>query len=157
MLATWVKTLYRFKQAKQQLCTCIRLSLHDYNVKVPNFTFCRRRKLRQWLSFSFPELWYCLLEFNSWRICLHLTNYSKWNKRKNVWRSTNALFKWRFRTRRRRCCLSSLFLEIHSSTPFLPPTGWGRGANPTSHPSYLHSCRSERQKEVGKEGNFTEE
>ena len=36
----------RFRLAKQQLCTshafCVHLlpSLHDYNVKVPNFTFC---------------------------------------------------------------------------------------------------------------------
>ena len=41
----------RFRLAKQQLCTCITLflyislpSLHDYNVKVPNFTFCRGRE-----------------------------------------------------------------------------------------------------------------
>ena len=41
----------RFRSAKQQLCTCITLflyislpSLHDYNVKVPNFTFCRGRE-----------------------------------------------------------------------------------------------------------------
>ena len=40
----------RFRQAKQQLCTCITLfmyislpSLHDYNVKLPNLTFCRGR------------------------------------------------------------------------------------------------------------------
>ena len=30
-------------------------SLHDHNVKVPNFTFCRGREhMRQQLSFSFP-------------------------------------------------------------------------------------------------------
>ena len=32
------------------------LSLHDYNVRVPNFTFCRGCERRQGLSFSFPEL-----------------------------------------------------------------------------------------------------
>ena len=44
----------RFRQAKQQLCTCITLflhislqSLHDYNVKLPNFTFCRGREQKQ--------------------------------------------------------------------------------------------------------------
>ena len=31
-------------------------SLHDGNVKVPKFTFCRGINTRQQLSFSFPEL-----------------------------------------------------------------------------------------------------
>ena len=60
---------------------------------------------RQQLSFSFPELWYSPLEFNSRKIWQHLTN---WNKRDKVWSGANSLFKWRFRSRRRRCCLSSL-------------------------------------------------
>ena len=41
----------RFRQAKQLLCTCITLffyislpSLHNYNVKLPNFTFCGGRE-----------------------------------------------------------------------------------------------------------------
>ena len=43
----------RFRLAKQQLCTL----LHDYNVKVPNFTFCRRRGHKTTtFFFSFPEL-----------------------------------------------------------------------------------------------------
>ena len=38
----------RFRLAKQQLCTCITFlyislpSLHDYNVKIPDFLFCER-------------------------------------------------------------------------------------------------------------------
>ena len=59
---------------------------------------------RQQLSFSFPELWYSPLEFNSRKIWQHLTN---WNKCDKVWSGANSLFKWRFRSRRRRCCLSS--------------------------------------------------
>ena len=31
-------------------------SLHDYNVKVPKFTFVEDGNTRQQLSFSFPEL-----------------------------------------------------------------------------------------------------
>ena len=31
-------------------------SLHDYNVKVPHFTFCQVRKLKTTTFFSFPEL-----------------------------------------------------------------------------------------------------
>ena len=52
----------RFRLAEQQLCTCftdflyISLpSLHDYSVKVPNFTFCRGREHKQ-LPFPFPQL-----------------------------------------------------------------------------------------------------
>ena len=65
---------------------------------------------RQRLPFSFPELWYSLLEFNSRKICQHLTNWRRsWNKRDKVWSRANWFtFKWRLRGRRRRCCLSSL-------------------------------------------------
>ena len=35
---------------------------------------------RQRLSFSFPELWYSLLDFNSRKNCQHLTNSTRWNK-----------------------------------------------------------------------------
>ena len=49
--ATRTEKRNRFRLAKQQLSTCTTLfgtfflpSLHDYNVKVPNFTFCRGRK-----------------------------------------------------------------------------------------------------------------
>ena len=63
---------------------------------------------RQRLSFSFPQLWYSPLEFNSRRICQHLTNGTGWNKRDNVWSSANSLFKWRFRSRRHYCCVRSL-------------------------------------------------
>ena len=36
--------------------------------------------------------------------CQHLTNWTKWNKRDKVWSSATSLFKWRFRSCRRRCC-----------------------------------------------------
>ena len=40
-------------------------SLHDYNVKLPNFTFCRgREKKTTTFFFSFPELWCSSLKFN---------------------------------------------------------------------------------------------
>ena len=63
---------------------------------------------RQRLSFSFPELWYSLLKFNTRKKCQHLTNWTSWNKRDKVWSRVNSLFKWRFSSRRSRCCLSSL-------------------------------------------------
>ena len=40
-------------------------SLHDHNVKFPNFTFAEDGNKRQQLSFSFPELCCSPLEFNS--------------------------------------------------------------------------------------------
>ena len=51
-------------------------SLHDYDVKIPNFTFCRRCNTRQRLSFSFPQPRCSLLEFKSRK-----TNWTRWNKR----------------------------------------------------------------------------
>ena len=41
--------------------------------KVPKFTFCRGREHKTTTFFSFPELWYSPLEFNSKNICQHLT------------------------------------------------------------------------------------
>ena len=63
---------------------------------------------RQRRSFSFPELRCSLLEFKSRENCQHLINWTRWNKRDKVWGSANSLFKWRFRSRHGRCCLSSL-------------------------------------------------
>ena len=48
-------------------------SLHDYKVKVPNFSFVEDVKIRPRLCVSFPELRYSLLELNSGNIG-HLTN-----------------------------------------------------------------------------------
>ena len=102
-----------FRLAKQQLFTCITLfrtflsnSLHDHDVKVPNFTFCWGR----WTQdndflFLFLNFDTSLLEFNSRTNCQLLTNWTRWNKGSKVWSSANSLFKWRFRSRRRRCCL----------------------------------------------------
>ena len=63
---------------------------------------------RQRVSFSFPELWYSLLEFSSRKSCQHLRNWTRWTKRETVWSRATLLFQWRFRGRRRPCCLSSL-------------------------------------------------
>ena len=40
----------------------------DYDVKMPNFTFCPGREHKKTNFFSFPELRYSLLEFNSRKI-----------------------------------------------------------------------------------------
>ena len=71
---------------------------------------------RQRLSFSFPEQ-YSLVELNSKKYGQHLTNWTTWNKRDKVWSSASPLFKCLFRSRRRRCCLTSL--KTAPSTLFL--------------------------------------
>ena len=111
----------RFRLAKQQLYACITLfctflcrhcvtttwkCLISRIVEVVNTT--------QRLCFSFPELDYTLLEFNSRKKknCQCLTNWTTWNKRDEVWSSTTSLCNWRLRSRRLRCCLSSLIIII---------------------------------------------
>ena len=70
---------------------------------------------RQRLSFSFPALRYTdsPLKFNPRKICQRLTNWTRWNKRDKVWNSANL--KWRFRSRRRSCCLYTLHRVVHFS------------------------------------------
>ena len=62
---------------------------------------------RQRPSFASPELWYSPLESTSRQIRQHLTSWTRWNKRDEVWTRANTLFNWRFRSRRRHRCLSS--------------------------------------------------
>ena len=107
-----------FRLAKQQLCTCVTLfctflcrQCTTTTWKCLILRFVEDVNTRQRLSFSFPELWCSLLEFNSRKICQHLTKWTRWNKREKVWGSATSLFKWRIRCRRRRCCLSSLWLK----------------------------------------------
>ena len=69
---------------------------------------------RQHFYISSPELRYSLLEFNSRNNCQHLTNWTRWNKRDKVWSSATSLLKWPFRSRRRRCCWSSLMSQFQS-------------------------------------------
>ena len=71
-----------FRQAKQHLCTYISLpSLHDYNVELPNFTFCRGREQKTTTFFFFT--WTLMQSFrvHLQKICQHLTNWTRWNKR----------------------------------------------------------------------------
>ena len=120
--------------AKWQLCTCITLFCTFLCRRCTSTTWkCLISRIvedvntRQWLSFFFPELRYCPLEFNSRKNCQHLTNWTRWNKRDKVWSSATSLCKWRFRSRRCRCCLS--FLSVSLSKDFsqrLTSTGSGR-------------------------------
>ena len=100
-----------FAHASCFFCTflCRHCTTTMWNVLIPPFLENMNTRLR--LSFSFPELRYSLLEFNSRKNCQHLTNWTRRNKRYLVWSSLNSLFKWRFHSRRRRCCLSSLLIS----------------------------------------------
>ena len=104
----------RFRLAKQQLWACITpflyislQSLHDCDVKLSNFTLLENVSTRKRLSSFFPELrlW---SPFSIRKIFQHLTNWARYNKHDEAWSSAYSLLKWRFRNRRRPCCLSSL-------------------------------------------------
>ena len=78
-MATRTSKSNRFRLAKQQLCTYIMLfctfllpSLHDYEVKLPNFTVPMEDL--NTIFFFFFELRYTPLEFNSLTNRQHLTN-----------------------------------------------------------------------------------
>ena len=89
----------RFRLAKQQLCTCITLFCTFLCRHCTTTTwkclisrFVENANTRQQLYFSFAELWYSLLEFNSRKNCQHLTNWTRWNKRDKVWSSATSHF-----------------------------------------------------------------
>ena len=84
-------------------------------MKVPNFTFCRgrERKTTTFFFFSWPLI-------GSFRIQLldNLATFDQLNEveqRDKVWGSANSHFKWRFCSRRRRCCLSFLLGTLRSN------------------------------------------
>ena len=100
----------RVRLAKQQLCTCIMLFCTFLSSHCTTSTqkclishFVEDGNTKQQLCFPFPELWFIPLEFNSKKICQHLTNETKWNiRRKKVWDRANSLFRWCSRSRH--CC-----------------------------------------------------
>ena len=67
------------------------LSLHDYNVEMPNFTFYGERK-QATMNFSFSLLTNesSPQEINSREICLHFTFSVNWNKCDKVWKNMNS-------------------------------------------------------------------
>ena len=82
---------------------------HLFYVRLQRESLVDDVNTRQWLSFSFPELWYSLLEFTQEKFqCQHLTNWTSWNKNDKVWSSAKTFYKWRFRSSRHVCCSSTL-------------------------------------------------
>ena len=105
----------RFRLAKQQLCAFSTLflhislpTLHDHDMNIPNFTFCggRDHNTTTFFFFSWTSKQSFRIQFqnmaNIWRFDRDVIGAKK------VGSSANSLLKWRFRSRRRRCCLSSL-------------------------------------------------
>ena len=109
----------RFRLAKQQLYACITLFCTFPSRHCLTTTWkCLISRIvevvntKQRLCFSFPELGYTFLEFNSRKKknCQYLTNWTTWNKRDEVWSSATSHCYCRLRSRRLRCCLSSLII-----------------------------------------------
>ena len=80
--------------------------LYDYDVKISTFTVYEEPEHEKTGERTSERI---LLEFNSRKIRQHLTNWTKWNRREEVWSSANSLFVKRFCCRRR--CLSSILDE----------------------------------------------
>ena len=87
-------------------------SLHDYDLKMPNFTFCREREHKTMNLFFF-----------SWTLIRSFTTPEKivniwWTERDGISpiesEAWNTSFKWHFQSRSPscRCCLSSLLLSL---------------------------------------------
>ena len=69
------KKTNRFRLAKQQLCR--HCTTTTWKCLIWHFT--EDVITRRWLSFSFPQLRYSLLELNSRKNCRHLTNWTRWS------------------------------------------------------------------------------
>ena len=109
---------YTLRLAQQQHCTCITLFCTFLSRRYTTTTwkcltsrFVDDENTGQQLSFSFPELWSSF-------------QHSAPKKFANIWpfgrvgiramkfeAARHHFFKWRFRSRRRRCCLSSLLIQ----------------------------------------------
>ena len=116
----------RIYSAKQQLCTCSTLFctfLCRYSTTTAWKCLISRFMLdvntRQRFSFSFCELRNSPLEFNSWKIRQHLTNWKSWNRSDEVWNSANSLFGWWFRCRCREMHLLPILLKLNTQGTFL--------------------------------------
>ena len=87
-------------------------SLHDYDVKIPNFTFWRVREQRTTLSFFFS----CTLTQSfSIQLQKNLPTLDELNEMELAWltlRQREFTFKWRFCSRRRRWYLSTLLTRL---------------------------------------------
>ena len=89
-----------FARASRFLVHFFAVTTRLYHVKVPNFTFCGGREHSRETFLFFSSISIQSFIINSRKICRHLTNWTRWNKLDNVWRSAYSLVKWRFRCHR---------------------------------------------------------
>ena len=81
--------------------------LHDYDVKMPNFTSQGGRKQATTKFYSLPKLEYDSKKFSSGRVHLLLTKYVSWNNR-NKDQRTQIYFEATFSLLARRRIVKSL-------------------------------------------------
>ena len=100
VMATRTAKWKRFRLAKQQLCTCITLFCTFLSSRCTTTTwkclisrFVEDGNTGQQLSFSFLELWHSPSELNCQKIANICTNWTRWNKRDQVWGNTNSRFR----------------------------------------------------------------
>ena len=84
--------------------------LHDYDAKIPNFTSLEEGDTRRQLSYSFSELRYSTLEFNSRTILQHWTNWTRLNKNDEIRKSAHSLNRSCL-LRRRGCLINTAILR----------------------------------------------
>ena len=84
---------------------------------MPNLTFCGKHEHKTTTLFFFPWTSIQSFKIQLQKNCQHLTKWTRWDKRDQVWSSATSIFEWRFRSRsrRRRCCLSFLLWQILST------------------------------------------
>ena len=82
------------------------------------FTFCEGRKHTTTIFVFFSWTSIQSLRIQLRKIRHYLPNWTRWNKRDEVWSSANSLFKWHFCSRRRPCCLSSVVIRLQNSRVF---------------------------------------
>ena len=73
-------------------------SLHGYDVKLPNFTFCGGRERKTTTLFFFSWTLIQSVRIQLQKKSPNLTNWTRWKKRVKVWNRANILFKRRFGT-----------------------------------------------------------
>ena len=114
----------RFRLAKPQLCTCITLfctflirRFTTTTLKCQISRFVEDGNSRQQLLILFLNFDTVLENSTPNEVANIWRTKQDGIRRDKVWRSAISLFKWRFRSRRHRWCLSSIMLQ----------GGWGEG------------------------------
>ena len=111
-------------------------SLHDFNVNFLISRFMENVNTRQRFYFSFSELRYSLLQFQSRRIRQNMTNWTNWNKKEEVCNSTflplSSSYNWSSLLssfKPREAGYESVYYGINNSKPIQSVLTWRRGCH----------------------------